>query len=448
MKTFRKGQIILLLTVISALLFTSCQNSQEKYLAITPSAKILALTVWNSLLNVPVLDLMTPNNEEWLPYVENRYHMDGTRIIDGAILYPSGANASEIAVLRFETKEEASNAQVLFEEYAQLRSDAYAGYAPDQSAMAAEAKAVSHETYCALFILIDPEEAVEIFRQCFTENAPSLLLPSVQEETGVPSSLATSDPTNSADSDHDATVPKQSGEQTSNETQNNDTQQTSDTDPSFDPSTGQSGESPTDPNVSNIDDSIYDGEAVLAALLASDPEGLSLKSKAVYDLVNETIANFITEDMSDFEKEHVIHDYIIMNSAYDMDTVSASPYATPDPDNDNPYGVLIKGESICFGYASSFQLFMDVLGIECITVIGKGHRTEEHCWNMVRLDGEWYCVDVGWDDPVSMRGDVLGHDYLNVTSLYMKTTQHSWDEDVVPDATATKYRFSGECENS
>ena len=91
------------------------------------------------------------------------------------------------------------------------------------------------------------------------------------------------------------------------------------------------------------------------------------------------------------------------------------------------------------GYATTFQLLMDMAGIECITVTGAafGNR-ENHAWNMVKLNGEWYCVDPTWDiAPVFIH--MNQYNYFNVTSQYMADTDHQWDYDSVPEATAEDY---------
>ena len=56
---------------------------------------------------------------------------------------------------------------------------------------------------------------------------------------------------------------------------------------------------------------------------------------------------------------------------------------------------------------------------------------EDHAWNMVRLNGEWYCVDSTWDE--AMRDHWR---YFNVTSERMIGTDHQWDYENVPEATA------------
>ena len=105
-----------------------------------------------------------------------------------------------------------------------------------------------------------------------------------------------------------------------------------------------------------------------------------------------------------------------------------------------PLGLLQDGTAICLGYASTFQLLMDLLGIECITVVGASFgSSEDHAWNMVKLDGAWYCVDVTWDDPGG--GGQAIHRYFNVTSQFMRDTDHQWDYGAVPEATAEEYAY-------
>ena len=83
---------------------------------------------------------------------------------------------------------------------------------------------------------------------------------------------------------------------------------------------------------------------------------------------------------------------------------------------------------------------MDLLGIECITVEGTAYSyTADHAWNQVKLEGEWYCVDVTWDDPTTSGtvSERSAHRFFNVTSEYMRDTDHQWDETSVPEAAGT-----------
>ena len=190
-------------------------------------------------------------------------------------------------------------------------------------------------------------------------------------------------------------------------------------------------------------DGVYDAAAVLAAWQSGNDAGLSPKNLAILNAARALLSEAVTEDMSDYEKELAVHDWLIDHAAYDEASLSHNPSSLPDPDNENPYGLLVHGLGVCRGYCSTFQLLMDMLDIECITVDGYGRDEGEHAWNMVRLDGDWYCVDVTWDDPLSSVTVPASrsHQYFNVTSNYLRSTDHHWDDENVPEATATTLRW-------
>ena len=49
---------------------------------------------------------------------------------------------------------------------------------------------------------------------------------------------------------------------------------------------------------------------------------------------------------------------------------------------------------------------MDMLGIENYTISGKAGN-DQHIWNVVKINGDWYQVDVTWDDPLIEGGGKL-----------------------------------------
>ncbi len=182
---------------------------------------------------------------------------------------------------------------------------------------------------------------------------------------------------------------------------------------------------------------LYDTSAIRKAYeegAAADLEGLSEKDARVLACVQSVIKNHITGDMTDYEKELALHDWLMSVGTFDR---SVFDPRTPQGADDSsiPYGVLINGAGTAVGYASAFQLFMDLVDIECITVVGAVFSSmEDHAWNMVKLEGEWYCVDPGWN-----KAGEDSHLYFNVTSQYMADTDHQWDYENVPLATATRF---------
>ena len=112
-----------------------------------------------------------------------------------------------------------------------------------------------------------------------------------------------------------------------------------------------------------------------------------------------------TYGMSDYEKIRKIHNYLIDTIDYDR-TVSANNIY-------DIYGALVNKVCVCEGYAKAFQYLMNQVEIENAIVIGVGTNsngnTENHAWNYVKLDGNWYAVDVTWDDPIIVGGGKLSN---------------------------------------
>jgi transglutaminase-like putative cysteine protease len=128
-----------------------------------------------------------------------------------------------------------------------------------------------------------------------------------------------------------------------------------------------------------------------------------LKAKLkVYELAD----GFDAEYKTDRDKVKAVHDWMVKNIQYDYDNYLANkiPFQSYQVD-----GAMLYGKAVCQGYADTFELFMDALGIECRTVIGEIYDEQSgwiaHAWNTVRLDGVWYYIDVTWDDPVPDRGN-------------------------------------------
>lgn len=188
--------------------------------------------------------------------------------------------------------------------------------------------------------------------------------------------------------------------------------------------------------VADVSSGKYDSAAVLSAWKSGDTSSLDRHNRFILDSASDTISKIITKDMSDFEKERAVHDWMTGWASFDSSVFGRS--ASIRKNSDTPYGFFADKRAMCHGYSSTFQLFMDMLGIECITVFGTPNGNGmRHSWNQVKLDGEWYGVDSAWDDPIGGRPT---HQFFNVTSRTMRSSGiHHWDESSVPEARGTKY---------
>ena len=119
----------------------------------------------------------------------------------------------------------------------------------------------------------------------------------------------------------------------------------------------------------------------------------------------ENIKSYIIQNKknNDFQNVKLVHDYLVENIDYEQ-TISK-------PNIYNLYGALVNKECVCEGYAKAFKYLMDSLNIPCVVVAGKATnsegKTENHAWNYVQLNGNWYAVDTTWDDPILIVGGIL-----------------------------------------
>ena len=181
------------------------------------------------------------------------------------------------------------------------------------------------------------------------------------------------------------------------------------------------------------DMSLYDTSAILKAWRTGDPSALTADDRAIYDRAAWLLGELIHDGMSDFDKELVIYGWIINNVDYDWTQLEVL-VETPRT-SFTPYGGLVEHRAVCLGFATTFELLLTMADIECITVVGASEDSvEDHAWNMVRLNGEWYCADPTWD-----MGATREWSFFNVTSDYMGKTDHQWDYANTPEATATDH---------
>lgn len=85
-----------------------------------------------------------------------------------------------------------------------------------------------------------------------------------------------------------------------------------------------------------------------------------------------------------------IFNYIARNVSYDDDGVIKTKI-----ENQNLIGSVLKGKSVCEGYAKYLQQLLCLIDVESIIVQGGGSKEEGgHVWNQVRINDKWYNADV------------------------------------------------------
>lgn len=156
------------------------------------------------------------------------------------------------------------------------------------------------------------------------------------------------------------------------------------------------------------------------------------KTYSNYDIIkiNEKVEEIVKNEVKN-EKDtrkiiKIIHDYIINHAKYDKDRTDRNII---NYQSNTAYGVLFEGYGICSGYADAMAIFLNYFDIPNFKV-----ASENHVWNAVYIDNNWYHLDLTWDDPIINTGeDVLDDSYFLITTKQLKKlkdNQHHFDEDI------------------
>ena len=140
--------------------------------------------------------------------------------------------------------------------------------------------------------------------------------------------------------------------------------------------------------------------------------------------IDTFINSNINDNMSNYDKIKLFHDYIINNTMYDKDNVEESHTA---------YDLIKTGLSICGGYSDIMSIYLNTLGFQNYKI-----TSENHVWNLVNLDGIWYHLDMTWDDPVASDGNqYLIHNFFLISTDQLHkldSVEHNFDPNVYSEA--------------
>ena len=187
------------------------------------------------------------------------------------------------------------------------------------------------------------------------------------------------------------------------------------------------------------ENALYDTKPISQAYLTGDTSALDDLQCDILSRAKKVIEQCVTDGMTDYEKEPAIHDYMIKNITYDKGHLSI--FGETGEHAADPYGALYDGECICSGYTTTFQMFMDMLEIPCLSIMASADGGEDHAWNMAQINGHWYYVDVTWDDPVPDKDNrPVMHTYFN-TSKEVMLKRHEWDSSAYPKCDSTEDSF-------
>ncbi len=144
----------------------------------------------------------------------------------------------------------------------------------------------------------------------------------------------------------------------------------------------------------------------------------------IKDYINNFINNNINNSMGNYDKIKVFHDNIVNSTEYDVDNTNKTYTA---------YDLLTTGKAICGGYSDIMAIYLNTLGIQNYKI-----TSDNHVWNLVKLDDVWYHLDMTWDDPVASDGNqYLLHNFFLISTdklLELDKIEHNFDKNVYKEA--------------
>lgn len=158
---------------------------------------------------------------------------------------------------------------------------------------------------------------------------------------------------------------------------------------------------------------------------------------AINKKIDEFIKNNIKDYMQAEDKIRLFHDYVVENAEYDTERAELIEQHLDDSnslyESHIAYGPLLQGYAICGGYSDAMALFLDRIG-----VINYKIATDDHVWNLAKINDKWYHIDLTWDDPVLSNGEnIIMHNFFMITTEELEeinTGQHDYPKNIYLEA--------------
>ncbi len=138
------------------------------------------------------------------------------------------------------------------------------------------------------------------------------------------------------------------------------------------------------------------------------------------DLASEIAGECLNDSMTERERAETLYRYLTEHVKYDQRYYSDRddmPY-----DSQTSIGALRDGVAICGGYSNALKLLFEQADIPCYTVTGT-FGSENHMWNIARLDGAWLWFDATADRGMSPKFELRHFAREELDARY------SWDSE-------------------
>ncbi|MCD7905864.1 MAG: chitobiase/beta-hexosaminidase C-terminal domain-containing protein [Clostridiales bacterium] len=140
-------------------------------------------------------------------------------------------------------------------------------------------------------------------------------------------------------------------------------------------------------------------------LAASDSETVKSDMSVFDEWKNNVISNASKYTVY-YDSLKYAHDALCKQTSYNYNSLNYDFNSEICRYAHCPLGITaLTNQVVCEGYAKAYKLICDELDIPCLLL-----TSDDHMWNIVKMeDGEWYGVDVTWDDSDD---SAINYDYF------------------------------------
>ncbi|MDE5859616.1 MAG: hypothetical protein K2H23_04430, partial [Oscillospiraceae bacterium] len=173
-------------------------------------------------------------------------------------------------------------------------------------------------------------------------------------------------------------------------------------------------------------------QTIASAIIAYKYSNNEIKrmQEAVEEEADKIIGQ-ITINMTEYDIVKFFYDYLAENVKYDESSEHCRDI----------YGTLVNKNALCEGYAKAFSYLCDKVGIETLTITGEADKVP-HMWNMVKIGGEWYHIDITYAVTDSRLGKYVRYDYFCVDDSVINSGRDVYEKDYsYPKATSDRCNY-------
>ncbi len=145
---------------------------------------------------------------------------------------------------------------------------------------------------------------------------------------------------------------------------------------------------------------------------------------AAFEASVDEVVDYANASTTDIGRLLRANDYLCMYYEYD------TTYEIASPDQ-----FFAQGKGVCQAYMMAYRAVLNEMGFTSTYVTSEAMN---HTWNVVKLDGSWYHIDVTWNDPIADRPLRTYHShFLRSDAGITETGHYDWNRKVT--ANNTKY---------